>query len=105
MRIFPEDKKKRKRILKANEIEVIDRQKNRCALCNKPLKINRYHIDHKKSLAGGGSNEVDNLQALCPFCHDLKSKKDSAKRAKAKRREKDYMSDIFKPIKIRKFKI
>ena len=50
MRIFPEDKKKRKRILKANEIEVIDRQKNRSALCNKPLKINRYHIDHKKSL-------------------------------------------------------
>ena len=48
---------------------------------------------------------MDNLQALCPYCHDLKSKKDSAKRAKAKRREKDYMPDIFKPIKIRKFKI
>ena len=64
-----------------------------------------YHIDHKKSLADGGSNDVDNLQALCPNCHDLKNKKDSAKRAKAKRKKQDSIYGIVKPIKIRKFKI
>ncbi|MCX6656914.1 MAG: HNH endonuclease signature motif containing protein [Candidatus Bathyarchaeota archaeon] len=109
MSLFSDDKKERKKILKADEMNVLERQKHRCAMCQKPLTVGKYHIDHKKPLADGGSNDPRNLEALCPGCHDEKSKKDSAKRAKAKRREKerDPLGTVLRPpkIKIPKFKL
>lgn len=32
-----------------------------------------YHIDHIKELCNGGTNKLDNLQALCPQCHASKT--------------------------------
>ena len=31
--------------------------------------MGKYEIDHKKPLCRGGTNDLDNLQALCPFYH------------------------------------
>jgi hypothetical protein len=44
----------------------------KCNLCNKTLD-HTYEIDHKIELRNGGSNETDNLVALCAGCHRLKT--------------------------------
>jgi len=80
---------RRKYISKADEDKILERQKWKCARCGKTLKPGRYHIDHKKPLALGGSNSIRNLQALCPNCHHVKTKEDRKKIAKAKKKEKE----------------
>ena len=82
-------KSRRKYISKADEDKILERQKWKCARCGKTLKPGRYHIDHKKPLALGGSNSIRNLQALCPDCHHVKTKEDRKKIAKAKKKEKE----------------
>jgi hypothetical protein len=43
-----------------------------CNLCKKTLD-HTYEIDHKVELRNGGSNETNNLVALCAGCHRLKT--------------------------------
>jgi hypothetical protein len=44
----------------------------KCGSCNKTLD-HTYEIDHKVELRNGGTNETDNLVALCAGCHRLKT--------------------------------
>lgn len=44
----------------------------KCAACAKVLEAT-YQIDHRIPLWQGGTNEPDNLQALCPNCHAAKT--------------------------------
>ena len=44
---------------------------NKCAVCE--IVCKELEIDHITPLACGGSNELDNLQPLCPDCHKLKT--------------------------------
>ena len=44
----------------------------KCNFCNKTLD-HTYEIDHKVELRNGGSNDTDNLVALCAGCHRLKT--------------------------------
>lgn len=45
-------------------------QLNRCASCGIPITQQaRPHVDHKRPIALGGSNEVENLQILCINCN------------------------------------
>lgn len=39
-------------------------------------------VDHITELADGGKDELGNLQTLCDFCHDLKSRERQRRRAK-----------------------
>ena len=34
--------------------------------------LGKAEFDHRKALANGGSNAVENFQALCPSCHQDK---------------------------------
>ena len=34
-----------------------------------------YEIDHIIEVTHGGSNDLDNLQLLCPCCHSVKTKR------------------------------
>lgn len=43
-----------------------------CAICRNILPPT-YEVDHIVRLEFGGSNDVDNLQALCPNCHRYKT--------------------------------
>jgi hypothetical protein len=55
---------------------VASQQNWRCGQCNSQLN-HTYEIDHKIRLEYGGSNEVDNLVALCRNCHGEKTAKEN----------------------------
>jgi hypothetical protein len=44
----------------------------KCGKCRKQLD-HTYEVDHKLRLDEGGSNDVNNLVALCPACHRYKT--------------------------------
>ena len=44
----------------------------KCAACAKQLK-HTFQVDHKIDLQFGGTNEVENLEALCNDCHAEKT--------------------------------
>jgi 5-methylcytosine-specific restriction enzyme A len=56
--------------------EVLERAGGICECCNNPApflaaKNNRPYLEvhHKKTLASGGEDTVENAEALCPNCH------------------------------------
>jgi 5-methylcytosine-specific restriction enzyme A len=52
---------------------VLEKSKKKCAGCKCCLKAKKYDIDHIRPLANGGTNQIDNLQALCKACHQDKT--------------------------------
>jgi len=58
---------------------VASKQKWGCKKCNNILEAT-YEIDHIIALEDGGSNNIDNLQALCRNCHGKKTMEDNIKR-------------------------
>lgn len=69
----PSEKIKYKRSVSESKKKFIaSKQSWRCATCNEILQAT-YEIDHKIRLEYGGSNEMDNLQALCRNCHGMKT--------------------------------
>ena len=57
---------------------VASSQKWTCKDCNQILDFT-YEIDHIKPLYKGGTNEMNNLQALCRNCHGKKTFMDNIK--------------------------
>lgn len=47
-------------------------QDARCVYCRQML--HKYHIDHKLPVSRGGTNDIANLQLLCPRCNMRKSR-------------------------------
>lgn len=47
-------------------------QEWKCGTCKKILD-ETYEVDHRVALFQGGTNEPENLVALCPHCHRLKT--------------------------------
>jgi len=60
-------------------LAIKEAQRNRCAICHKPLRKGRYHIDHIMPLARGGSLDSRNLQITCAPCNLRKGAKDPIK--------------------------
>ncbi len=78
---------KRKRTLtSADKKRIAAGQKWRCNLCHKLLP-SRYHIDHIKEHASGGSDKESNLQALCPNCHAEKHEEHRNRKKQSKIKE------------------
>ena len=74
---------KRKAIPTALRRAVIAAAKGRCQACDGPT--DEFEVDHYIPVALGGTNDLSNLQALCPPCHKLKTKKDVKDIAKSNR--------------------
>ena len=62
--------------------EVISEQNDKCNKCNKQLTEYNVNIDHKIGVQFGGTNDLDNLQALCVECHSEKTIKERRNRKK-----------------------
>lgn len=54
--------------------QLYDLQKGQCICCK--AKLDKYHIDHIVPLAKGGTNDIHNIQLLCPTCNVRKGAKD-----------------------------
>jgi len=54
---------------------LMQKQKHKCAVCKCCVKT-KFHVDHIKPIARGGSNDRKNLQILCPPCNMKKGAKD-----------------------------
>lgn len=81
-----DEKKKRKGFSQSQKLEIIHEQDNRCAKC--PTKFSKNvkpHFDHKNG--DRSDNRTSNGQALCPNCHDNKSRKENKARAKKPKNE------------------
>jgi len=46
-----------------------DRAAGRCESCGGMLKPGQSQVDHRKSKAMGGTNDLSNAQVLCTACH------------------------------------
>lgn len=56
-------------------LKLYTRQRGKCACCRVGLSSN-YHADHIEPLARGGSNDIANIQLLCPACNLSKHARD-----------------------------
>mgnify|MGYP005653466305 CR=1 FL=1 len=91
-------KKPRKNFTKTVKDAVLELQKGKCKKCGKKFtSLNKAQFDHKngKSL----DNRFENCQALHTGCHDVKSRKETTKRATAKKKTKSGS----KPVRVGDF--
>ena len=70
---------------------VAARQEWKCADCHKLLS-SAYQVDHRVALVDGGSNRLDNLAALCPNCHAIKTQLECIARADRIFKEKKHLA-------------
>jgi len=54
---------------KAIKKQLLKEQKGLCVECGDTLGKKKFEVCHRTPLAKGGSNELDNLDLKCPFCH------------------------------------
>jgi len=74
--IIPNNNTNHKRSVSESKKKYIaSNQKWKCSHCNQILD-NTYEVDHIIPLYKGGSNELNNLEALCRNCHGKKTFKD-----------------------------
>lgn len=53
-----------------------------------------YHIDHITPLHRSGSNDISNLQALCPSCHSVKTGNENKTRVRVKKEtDEEYKNE------------
>lgn len=64
---------------------VLQRDKHLCAPCSNVGRVTEAtEVDHRMPIVEGGTNELENLQAVCRECHKQKTQIES-KRARAQR--------------------
>jgi hypothetical protein len=71
-------------------------QEWKCKCCNSLLD-ECFEIDHVMCIKDGGSNEEDNLQALCPNCHRKKTNDDIHKPKKETKETKETKEKVTLP--------
>lgn len=84
---------KRKKFSSFTRERVGHRQAWTCNTCQCTLHPS-FHVDHVIPLVSGGSNDDDNLQALCYICHTAKTAFESRLR-NAKKRERELGQSRF----------
>uniref|UniRef100_A0A6C0EDF2 HNH nuclease domain-containing protein n=1 Tax=viral metagenome TaxID=1070528 RepID=A0A6C0EDF2_9ZZZZ len=58
---------KRIKLSKTKKNEILTKQSNKCNICK--IVLDKKHYDHIRPLSNGGTNDLDNIQALCIGCH------------------------------------
>lgn len=55
--------------------KIIKKSDERCAHCGKPISVKTMTVEHVIPISKGGTNELENLVALCECCNKEKSNK------------------------------
>jgi len=83
----------RRRVTRSSKKRVAARQRWECNDCRRLLD-EEFQVDHIRPLFDGGTNDVVNLQALCPRCHGRKTRREwGEQRERRERRESDKRDD------------
>ncbi|NOJ27216.1 MAG: hypothetical protein DA330_04305 [Nitrososphaera sp.] len=99
MSFFGSDKPKRKQLSAHDKMTIIARQDYKCALCEIKFSTRiRPHYDHRRPLSEGGTNDLDNMRAICANCHDHKTRKENKKRNSENHKEKDPFGIYRNPL-------
>jgi len=85
---------KRLHLSHSKKYGIAESQDWNCLSCKTRLKI-PFHIDHIRPLSENGTNELDNLQALCEPCHGKKTLLETQKRSDRYREWKTGVSKYF----------
>ena len=67
-----EKEKEKRKVTGLTKKKVAASQQWKCGNCS-GLLDETYEVDHRLALFRGGSNDVENLVALCPHCHRKKT--------------------------------
>lgn len=81
----------RRKLTSADKKYVAAKQKWKCAMCHETLPP-RFEVDHIVQWSKGGSDELHNLQALCPNCHANKTELDRQEESEKKTFTHNYIS-------------
>lgn len=58
----------------------------KCACCTRKLgPADDWDIDHRIALANGGTDDDENMQVLCGWCHGAKTSEDVSEHARGRR--------------------
>ena len=72
----------------------LHRDNHTCQLNYPGCTTTATEIDHKQNLTTGGTNQLDNLQAVCTTCHKQKTQHESlTARTRHKRKPKPHPLD------------
>lgn len=66
------DVQKRKRITKADRLQVFNKYGGRCAYCGREMEIKEMQVDHMIPLRAGGADEMCNYMPACRRCNHYK---------------------------------
>lgn len=78
----------RRRISTKERVALFQKWDGLCCICWGKISVGEgWDLDHTIPLAQGGEDEASNLRPVHRKCHAIKTKKDAADTAKAKRRE------------------
>ena len=64
---------KRKSFSESQRKEIYNKSDGCCQLCGRKISFNEFTIDHIIPLNGGGTNDLDNLNAVCRICNSFKA--------------------------------
>jgi hypothetical protein len=65
-----------------------------CPFQGKTFDESGFQIDHLIEIADGGTNDIDNLQALCPCCHSFKTLQSARSRVSKPKEKKEPKKKI-----------
>jgi hypothetical protein len=86
----------------SHRIEIAYKSKYQCNMC-KMLLPPTFEVDHIIELCDGGKDEYDNLQALCPNCHALKTRANILRRDKSFNKEFGKRFDLMQTNSFKEF--
>lgn len=66
------DDQKRKRITKADRLQVFNKYGGRCAYCGRGMEIKEMQVDHLIPLRSGGADNMENYMPACRRCNHYK---------------------------------
>jgi hypothetical protein len=69
-------KPERRVLLEEEKVALCEQQQCICPICTKTYLKSEFQYDHIEPLAIGGSNDLDNFQALCKGCHLQKTQEE-----------------------------